>query len=356
MNSNSKRYPQIVQYWLLLGIFMVFMQVVIGGITRLTESGLSITKWEVVTGTLPPMNAAQWDREFELYRETPQYKSINKGMSLADFKFIYFWEYIHRLWARVMGLVFALPLLYFISRKWIDRALGKRLMVIFLLACLAATFGWVMVASGLVERPWVNAYKLSLHLLIALSVFAAVFWSYLYARFPDRGGRLSKSPLLYLTGVVLVVQILFGGIMAGMKAALVYPTWPEIGSEYIPTILFEVQNWNYENFNNYDKNVFLSTLIHFLHRTTAYLFLIIGLILALKYVISKNEYLSKVGIIFAVSILLQVVLGIVTVLKSVGSIPVFWGVLHQGLALILLSCIIIFVFFNRDDRAKIDNY
>ena len=347
MNSKKNKYPKIVQNWLLIGLIMVFMQVVIGGITRLTESGLSITKWEIVTGTLPPLSDEDWNYEFDLYKETPQYSSINKGMSLSDFKFIYFWEYIHRLWARVMGFVFIIPLIYFVYKKWIDRALGKRLLVVFSLACLAATFGWIMVASGLIERPWVNAYKLSLHLMIAFSVYVSILWTYLFSLNYLPSSNLFSSRWIRLTMLLLVAQIFFGGVIAGMKAAIVYPTWPNIGNEFVPSSIFNLDNWTYENFNYYEKSSFLATLIHFLHRTTAYFLLVLGLILSLQLIKSNKSLFRNIGIVFGVSLVLQVALGIVTVLKSVGSIPVFWGVIHQGMAIVLLSCLVIVLFYQK---------
>lgn len=326
---------------------MVFMQVVIGGITRLTESGLSITKWEIVTGTLPPLNEAQWIEEFELYKSTPQYSTINKGMNLEDFKYIYFWEYIHRLWARVMGFVFIVPFIYFVSTKQIDKALLKRLAVVFFLACLAATFGWIMVASGLVERPWVNAYKLSLHLLIAFSVYVSLLWTYFFAKSVESSGRYIFGSLITVTIIFVVFQIFLGGIMAGMKAALVFPTWPDMGSEYIPSILFSQSNWSYENFNYYDKNVFMASLIHFLHRNVAYIILIIGSILSYHLIKENTNTYKKAGVVLVFLLFIQVILGIVTVVKSVGSIPVFWGVVHQFIALFILTCLTYLVFYNR---------
>lgn len=142
-----------VQIWLIVGLFMILMQVFIGGITRLTGSGLSITKWDIVSGTIPPLNENEWNAQFELYQQTPQYHKINKGMSLSEFKFIFFWEYFHRLWARTMGFVFLFPLIFFIFKRKISSLLGKRLFIVFLLAALNASMGWIMVASGLIERP-----------------------------------------------------------------------------------------------------------------------------------------------------------------------------------------------------------
>jgi heme a synthase len=154
--------------WLWTGLVMILVQIALGGITRLTGSGLSITRWDIVTGIWYPLSESDWNRHFELYKATPQYLKINQGMDLAQFKFIFFWEYFHRLWARIMGFVFILPLLVFSFKKWIPSSLFKALTVVFLLAVFVASLGWIMVASGLVDYPWVNAYKLSFHLMSAV--------------------------------------------------------------------------------------------------------------------------------------------------------------------------------------------
>ena len=206
------KYSKKVVLWLFIGLVMVFIQVIVGGITRLTESGLSITKWEVISGTLPPLSENDWVQQFDLYKSTPQYKEINEGMDLDDFKFIYFWEYIHRFWARIMGLVFIVPFLYFLFKGYIDRVLLKNLSVVILFALLAATFGWIMVASGLVERPWVNAYKLSIHLMIAFSVYISLLWTFLCARDANPGFALPSENikvLLWFVFILLVLQIFF---------------------------------------------------------------------------------------------------------------------------------------------------
>lgn len=355
MNQETK-YPRSVLTWLVIGLIMVFIQVIIGGITRLTESGLSITKWEVVSGTLPPMSDLAWEKEFSLYKQTPQYKEINEGMSFEDFKFIYFWEYIHRFWARIMGFVFLFPFLYFYYKGYFDNIILKNLMRVVLLAILAATFGWIMVASGLVERPWVNAYKLSLHLMIAFSVFAALLWTYLQAKrihIPNFErldiGNLRMFMLLFL--IVFILQLFLGGVMSGMKAAVVYPTWPDMHNVYFPKIIFDLKNWNADNFNNYDKNAFMPALIHFLHRNIAYLLFFIGIIFSYQlFNFSKGNQIvlfRRVSFSLIIVLCFQVLLGIITVLSSNGKIPVLWGVLHQAGALILASIIVFIIFILR---------
>jgi len=345
------KYPNSVKWWLRIGLFMVFVQVVVGGITRLTESGLSITKWEVISGTLPPMTDKAWNDEFDLYKTTPQYKEINEGLSMSDFKFIYFWEYIHRFWARIMGFVFLLPFIYFYRKGYLDKPILVNLGYVIVLASLAAIFGWVMVASGLIERPWVNAYKLTFHLLIAFSVFTMLLWTYLVA-FPIHsikyGISVRLKSLVTAFTILVVVQIFFGGIISGMKAAVIYPSWPSMHGEFLPDVLLDISQWKMENFYNYDRNLFMPALIHFLHRNTGYLVLCLGVGIGIGILVFAKEvksiYVKNIAISLIGILILQVSFGIITIISSVGSIPVLWGVLHQAGALLLLSIIIIIHF------------
>lgn len=410
--SPRRHYPSAVRAWLLAGLVLIFVQVVVGGITRLTGSGLSITKWEIVTGTLPPLNAADWDEAFELYQVTPQYTKMNEGMSLGDFKFIYFWEYFHRLWARMMGFVFVLPLIYFVAKGWIDRRLGKRLAIVFGAAALTASFGWIMVASGLIERPLVNAYKLSMHLGVAFITFGILLWTVLWAF----DVRLSAKPalgirrLVYGLSAVLVVQILLGGMMSGMKAALAYPTWPDLNGAFIPGVLLDASSWDLDHVIHYDSDPFMSALVQLLHRTAGYV--VAGLVGLLLWRGLRSSALERVGSIAVAGLgrlsakpasggtlpqnggdagdsrfgpldstslhfgrdrqgrlpsasrtqviqvqtqnprwrtalyvtagltLVQILLGIGTVVLSDVRIPVSWGVLHQAGALLLLSAVL----------------
>ncbi|MEL6124648.1 MAG: COX15/CtaA family protein, partial [Bacteroidota bacterium] len=268
-----------VVVWLVIGLIMVYCQIVIGGITRLTGSGLSITDWDIVFGTLPPLSDAAWMTEFELYKATPQYEKINQGMEMGSifqagtFKFIYFWEYFHRLWARGMGFVFLFPFLFFYAKKWLPKSLLRNLGIVVALAGLAACFGWIMVASGLIERPWVNAYKLAIHLSIGISVFTYLLWTYLNYAHQSRVtvlGPLRSPRWVYGLLGVICLQLFLGGIMSGMKAALIYPTWPDIGGEALPGVLLDRSQWTWTNFRDYDKGPFVFALMHFLHRGVAY--------------------------------------------------------------------------------------
>lgn len=350
--SEAKTYPTILKWWLFAGVFMIFMQVVIGGVTRLTGSGLSITKWEVVRGTMPPMNQESWNAEFDLYKETPQYQKINKGMTMSDFKFIYFWEYFHRLWARSMGFVFAIPFLIFYFKGWVDKRLAKELLVVVLLAALVASLGWIMVASGLIERPWVNAYKLTLHLSTALLTYGVLLWTFFRVCGFEQSIIRSSNLKKWNTSIFVLVafQIVLGGIMSGMKAGLTYPTWPLIDGGMIPGVILDSANWTEANFVAYDKHPFMAALIQTLHRFTAYLLTIFGVWYFMK-MIKKNfsPTYNRALYIWIIVLLFQVVLGILTLINCVGTIPVGLGVLHQAGAILLLSSILYLNFINRKE-------
>lgn len=339
----GKRYPAPVRWWLLLGVVMVIGQVVIGGITRLTESGLSITEWEVISGTLPPLNAEQWATEFAKYQATPQYAKINAGMSMSDFKFIYFWEWFHRVWARTMGLAFAIPFLIFWRKGWIDRPLLKRLGMVILLAVVVASFGWIMVASGLVDRPWVDAYKLTMHLSLACILYGYLLWTTFTVWQPIIqvfNNRSLKNWAVAIT-VVLAIQIILGGVMSGARAALVFPTWPDLNGMFLPAVLTDGSMWTVENIVEYDRSTFQPALVQFLHRMTAYALTIMILYFGYRLLKQPITKYLRWGVYMLITLLVtQVVLGILTVINSIGYVPTDLGVLHQATALFLLSAVL----------------
>lgn len=331
---------RLVRNWILLGIVLVFFQIVIGGITRLTGSGLSITKWEIITGTLPPVNSIQWEEAFDLYKATPQYQKINEGMALSDFKFIYFWEYFHRLWARMMGFAFIIPFIFFLIKGVFTPRLKRQLLAVFMLAILAASFGWIMVASGLINRPWVNAYKLSIHLNIALGLFALLVWIYYSLKFPKPNITIDSKTrrLAIIFTIVLAVQLFVGGVMSGSKAGLTYPTFPTMNGELIPSVLLNGANWNYDNFANYDQGYFMSAIFQFVHRIIAYILGVVGVVLTWKLGKYKEILILNRGRIVLISLLIiQILLGIFTVVNCVGNIPLWLGVSHQMGAIFLLT-------------------
>ena len=335
------KYSKAVKVWLFIGLVCVFIQVIVGGITRLTESGLSITEWEPISGALPPMNDQDWIKEFELYKQTPQYEEINEGMDLADFKFIYFWEFIHRQWARVMGLIFLFPFLFFLLRRQIDGILLRKLGLVIGLAVLAATFGWIMVASGLIQRPWVNAYKLSLHLCIAFCVFVSLLYAFLHTKKDQfSSSKVVISKRLFLSFIAIFwIQLFLGGMMSGMRIGVIYPTWPDMNGEFIPQVLFNNSLWNVESFYNYDQNELLPALTHLAHRSFAYIVFIIGQLISYKILSQAKGMLKKCGYVLSAMLILQVLIGILTVINCIGEIPISWGVIHQAGALALLTIV-----------------
>lgn len=340
----------IVKWWLFAGIVLIFFQIMIGGITRLTGSGLSITKWDIVTGSIPPLTGEDWDREFDLYKETPQYEKINQGLSLSEFKFIYFWEYFHRVWARMMGFVFIIPLAFFLVKGYINKPLLKRLGIIFLLAGLVATFGWIMVASGLVDRPWVNAYKLSIHLGLALITFSYLLWTYLLVRGPKTiPAYADVSRVTKIFFALIVFQLFTGALVSGMRAAMVYPSWPDMNGVFIPAILYDKSMWSIDSFLMYDKSSFMPALTQLIHRTTAYLILVLGLYYFYRLLKSGKHFTSMKFNSFLLLLLLitQVSLGILTLINAKGQIPVFYGVAHQSVGILLLSLTVYFLFKNK---------
>ncbi len=329
-----------VKWWLLCGVLMVYFQIILGGITRLTGSGLSITKWEIVTGAIPPLNEASWQQEFDKYKATPQYHKLNKGMSLAEFKWIYFWEYLHRLWARLMGVVFAIPFAIFLFQKKLSSRLIKQLAVVILLSAITASFGWIMVKSGLVDRPWVDAYKLTLHLSIALITFSYLLWITLHQFLKEKHFTVSSKLKRYSTVLLCILsfQLVLGGLMSGMKAGFLYPTFPDMNGKFIPDALLSASSWTFDSFQHYDIDPFAASLVHFLHRMTAYVFIFLVLRFFCK---SKNEntrqHLQTATGIMIVIVTVQVTLGILAVLNFKGGLPVTLGILHQAVGILLLT-------------------
>jgi cytochrome c oxidase assembly protein subunit 15 len=238
--------------WLLVCCALVFAIVVVGGVTRLTNSGLSIVEWQPIIGTIPPLSQSDWEEVFEKYHQTPQYKKINLGMSLEEFKAIFWWEYFHRLLGRVIGLAFFIPFLYFIVRKEIDRPLGLKLAGIFVLGGLQGAMGWYMVKSGLVDNPHVSQYRLTAHLGLAIVIYGAMLWVALGLLFPggiSHGNSRLRSLRRFsiaLTALIFVM-ILSGGFVAGIRAGLAYNTFPLMNGHFIPPEIFMLEPW-YRNF------------------------------------------------------------------------------------------------------------
>ena len=331
---NNFKYTKTIRIWLLVGLIMLIGQVILGGITRLTGSGLSITRWDVITGVIPPMNAEQWIAAFDLYKNTPQFYKINANFSLQDFKFIYFWEYFHRLWVRSLGFIFLIPFLVFVIKRQLDFYLIKRLGIVILLTILTASAGWIMVQSGLVDRPWVNAYKLTIHFVLAVLVITAMVKTVadVYVFGTDR--NIIPNKIVSVVLGVTFIQLIFAGLMAGMRAGLYYATWPSMNGEFLPDVLQKTENWHWGNMINYDRYLFAPAFVQFTHRMLAYLLIVFTIYMFLK-LRSQIERAAKKWLNFSLYlVIVQVVLGILTVINVEGEIPLILGVSHQLIGLL----------------------
>lgn len=370
MQTSSSR-P--VAIWVYVGVIMLLIQVVLGGITRLTGSGLSITQWDVVTGALPPLNHAEWQQAFDKYKETPQFHILNSDFTLADYKFIFFWEWFHRLWARTVGVVFLVGFAWLLWKRKMQHWMIRPLVILFLLGALQGAVGWIMVASGLVgDAIYVAPTKLALHFIFALGLIVYTFWFALQLSVPagmrllalrepaDPGGTrpgpgtasavpgllatrgfaarvstLRKWTVLIL--VLLVFQLLYGALMAGHKAATVAPTWPEINGSWVPASLFSEHPLLHDLVGN-------KLTVHFIHRNLAYcLFVcvIIWTVLAFR-LGGTPAYFRRLRRLPLLVVSLQVLLGICSLLTSPGIVPHHWGTfdwlaqLHQVTGLLFL--------------------
>jgi cytochrome c oxidase assembly protein subunit 15 len=341
--DTTARSSRLVATWLLIGVGMTVIQVALGGITRLTGSGLSITQWDVITGSLPPLNEQQWMVEFTKYRQTPQFQLLNFEFTLSDFKFIFFWEWFHRLWARTIGLVFAFGFVWFLVKKHFKKEMITPLLVLFLLGALQGAIGWIMVASGLTgDAVYVKPTRLALHFIFALGLLCYCFWFALQLLVKKESiiqqPKLRKWNIAILA--ILVVQLIYGALMAGHKAATVAPTWPSINGDLVPATLFIDEPFLLNFIDN-------KILIHFIHRGLAYLILILILYWSMQLIRTKGSVLFEKTKRWPLYLVLaQVALGIASVLTSTGIVPGHWGAfewmaqLHQLVGMLLLLSLV----------------
>jgi heme a synthase len=336
-STNASRGPsRAVGLWLLGCAAMVLAMAVIGAITRLTESGLSIMEWAPVTGALPPLSQAEWERLFALYQQIPEYRQQNAGMGLAEFKSIFWWEYIHRLWGRLIGVVFALPLAWFWWRGQIDRAFGRKLLIALALGAAQGGLGWFMVASGFADRTDVSQYRLTAHLLLALAIYGYLFWLALSVIWPrPEYSRDGAAPLLrralWVLLALVAVTIASGGFVAGLNAGLTYNTFPLMDGRLIPDGYAMQSPWIVNLFENI-------AAVQFNHRILAVTTVTVALVLWL-WSLSRDIAPAAHGGFAALAILalIQLALGITTLLLVV---PVSLGALHQAGAILVLTATI----------------
>jgi len=330
--TGSGGQPKVIAYWLFVMCAMVFIMVVLGGVTRLTHSGLSMVDWRPITGWLPPLNDAEWQAVFDLYKQSPEYKKVNFGMDVEGFKSIFWLEFIHRLWGRAMGVVFILPFLFFLVKGWISRPMVPRLILIFLLGGLQGLLGWYMVKSGLVDRPDVSQYRLTAHFSAAVVIYGYMFWVALSLIKESKkvlsGEIRSLANLIRFTALWVFITMMSGGFVAGLDAGLTYNTFPLMDGHLVPNGLFAEQPW----YLNFFENI---TTVQFDHRILAEITFLLVLWIWLKARRTDiGDALRRSINYLAGMTLVQVGLGITTLLLAV---PVTWAALHQAGAILLFT-------------------
>jgi len=339
MYLNKNQNNKFISLWLLFIIFLVVLIIIIGGLTRLTDSGLSITKWDLFTGIFPPMSLDDWEKSFFLYKKIPEYKLINSSMTMDQFKIIYWWEYLHRLLGRAIGLIFMLPLIYLTFKKKLSKKNLFSFYFILFLMLLQGFIGWYMVKSGLVDRTDVSQYRLSLHLTIAIIIFCLLFWNYLKNVSQDNFESNIKIsfylPVIFL--IILILQISLGAFVSGLDAGQIYQSWPLMNRSYFPDDSMFSDLFSLKVFET-------PSLVQFIHRNVAYIMLMFFLVIL--FIVFKNDdltYLRKSAISVFLFLLLQSFLGILTIIFGA---QIFLASMHQLGSIVLLTATLILVFKN----------
>lgn len=355
MGNVSHRSSKPVAIWLLIGVGMIIIQILLGGITRLTGSGLSITEWKPIMGAMPPMNDHDWNTAFEKYQQIAQYKYVNSHFTLGDFKFIYFWEWFHRVWARLIGIVFIIPFVIFIIQKRFKKEMIKPLMILFLLGAVQGLVGWIMVQSGLEDSEllYVSHYKLAIHFVLALGLLCYTLW-FVFDLLIPREQIVVHQPLRKFANwlvVLLVVQLIYGAFMAGLKAAIVAPTWPSINGSWWPSNVHSLGSREFSGLSFLTDN---PLVIHFIHRNLAY---IISVLIFIWWWRSKKvvgtKLFQKTRALPLLIVLLQVVLGVLTVLNVLNAKAFLWlGVAHQFVAMLLLLSLVWVLYLVRSKEVN----
>ncbi|HEY4548636.1 MAG TPA: COX15/CtaA family protein [Pedomonas sp.] len=338
--AQSQSNRRAVATWLLLVAGLVFLMVIVGGATRLTESGLSIVEWKPVTGTLPPLTDEDWHEAFEAYKQIPEYQLEHAWMSLDDFKGIFWWEWGHRLLGRLIGVAFAIPFFWFLIRRRVPQGYKKPLWGLLLLGGLQGAVGWWMVSSGLTERTDVSHYRLATHLGIALAILAGLVWTALNL-LADRTRQPAPAsanrwavPFL----VLLVAQIVMGAFVAGLNAGFAYNTWPLMGDSLVPPNMWEAAlGWL-----NLAEN---GIVVQFIHRMIAYMLALVGVLWMVDGFRTGIESMKNRAMLFGIALAFQIVLGILTILHAV---PIVLGVAHQGGAAVLLAAALFYAHRGRN--------
>jgi cytochrome c oxidase assembly protein subunit 15 len=331
-----------VRWWLYGVAALVFALIVVGGATRLTDSGLSITEWRPIIGIIPPLTEADWQEALTKYRLIPEYKLVNRGMSLDAFKVIFWWEWAHRFLARMVGFAFAIPLVVFVARRRLTAGMSWKLAGLFALGGLQGAIGWYMVSSGLVDRIDVSHYRLALHLTVAFLILALLLWT-AWSLLPGAAAPVARPAeprhrrVAGLLVVLILLQVVLGALVAGLKAGLTHNTWPLMDDQLIPSGLWVMSPWYLNPFENV-------TTVQFNHRTLAYLIVACALWQAVSVVRADDGRLAPSAIALAVGGVAQAALGVWTLLAHV---PLSLGLAHQGMAAIITGIAVRHLFLAR---------
>ena len=323
-----------ISYWLISIFLIVSLMIVVGGLTRLTDSGLSITEWQLFSGILPPINIDQWNNYFDLYKKIPEYKLQNYSMTLDEFKVIFWWEYIHRLLGRLIGILFLIPLIYFTIKIGFKKTAS--LHFIFLLICLQGFIGWYMVSSGLVDRVDVSHYRLALHLVLAFIILSLILWNYLSFKkiHLPINKKINFLPISFI--ILLFVQLIIGAFVSGMDAGKIYNTWPLMGINYFPDDNLIINLFSLSSFSE-------PSLVQFIHRNLAYLILIFYLYIFFKIYQNRLKEYYKIINIIGVMLFFQILLGIITILSGA---QMLISSMHQITSIFLISFSVYFLYLN----------
>ena len=334
MFVNSDHYIKYLKLWLITLFLLIILMVAVGGLTRLTDSGLSITAWELFTGILPPLNINEWNFYFTEYKKIPEYKNVNYGMTLNEFKIIFYWEYAHRLLARLVGLFSLLPLIIFSFKFKNIKDYSNKYYWIFFLVLLQGFIGWYMVSSGLIENNDVSHYRLSIHLFLALFILCLIFWFILEIFETKKFQHKFSNFFLIIILKLISLQIILGAFLSGLDGGLIYNSWPDMNGSFFPNDVELKDLLNTQLFNN-------ASIVQFLHRITAYLLLFF--ILILNYLYFKRNNNIKYIIFFDIAILIQIFLGVITLISGV---EIKYASLHQLGSILVLSSYFLILYKN----------
>ena len=332
-----KEYSKFINYWLISLLLFIGLIVIVGGLTRLTDSGLSITTWDVVKGILPPITKNQWIDAFNLYKQIPQYYLLNENMTMNEFKIIYYWEYIHRILGRILGLLFLIPFLFIYLKKILTKKYNQNFFVLFLLILLQGTVGWYMVKSGLVENTTVSHYRLAIHLNLAFILFSAIFWYFLNIKLKENKFFFNLSTNYLVTKIfifLVFLQITFGAFTSGLDAGQIYQTWPLMNNYIFPDDLSSSSIFSMQIFNE-------PSFIQFVHRKLAYVIFIYVLVMSFFVFFKKEKYKYNSTYFLLIMIFIQLILGIYTLLSGAN---ILVASLHQISTIFLLISSIYFYY------------